>query len=205
MRTVNPILHAQAKERILDAARELFAERGYHAASMLQVAKRAGVAKAALYHYFKSKQDILQGLHEDLWAATIAQADRIPQPKTLKDALRLAGRVYLEHFSQPKAQQMTRIVFNMGLQDATMRERSLTLVQPKTDHLIDATFGPFFKPDTPPERIRLYVMQFLGSLFHHVFVLRQLCACGTDLVTELEYLDHLVEIFAAGARPLGGR
>lgn len=205
MRTVNPILHARAKDRILNAARELFAERGYHAASMLQVASRAGVAKAALYHYFKSKQDILQALHEDLWAETVARGEAMPQPKTLKDALRLAGRVYLEHFQQPKAQQMTRIVFNMGLQDPSLRERSLTLVQPKTDHLIDAAFGPFFKPSTPPERIRLYVMQFLGSLFHHVFVMRQLCACGEELVTELEYLDHLVEIFAAGARPLGGR
>lgn len=205
MRTVNPILHAQAKDRILDAARELFSAKGYHAASMAQVAAGAGVAKAALYHYFKSKQDILQALHEDLWADTIAQADRIPKPKTLKDALRLAGRIYLLHFQQPKAQQMTRIVFNMGMQDPSLRERSLTLVQPKTDHLIDATFGPFFKAGTPPERIRLYVMQFLGSLFHHVFVMRQLCACGEELVTELEYLDHLVEIFAAGARPLGGR
>ncbi len=205
MRTVNPVLHAQARTRILDAARALFAEQGYHAASMAQVAAGAGVAKAALYHYFKSKHDILQALHEDLWADTIAQGERIPPPKNLKDALRLAGRIYLEHFHQPKAQQMTRIVFNMGVQDMALRESSRKLVQPKTDHLIDAAFGPFFKPGTPPERVRLYVMQFLGSLFHHVFVMRQLCACGEELVTEMEYLDHLVEIFAAGARPLGGR
>lgn len=205
MRTRDPILHAQARERILDAARAVFSEQGYHAASMAVVALRAGLGKAALYHYFKSKQAILIALHEDLWGGTVAQAARQPQPRSLTQALHDAGRLYLEHFHQPKAQQMTRIVFSMGRQDPGLRERSAELIQPKVDGLIQARFGPFFPPGTPPERLKLFVMQFLGSLFHHIFVMRQLCPCDEELVTEMEYLDQLVDIFAAGARRLGGR
>jgi AcrR family transcriptional regulator len=205
MRTLNPVLHAKARGRILDAARAVFSEQGYHGASMAVVARQAGLGKAALYHYFKSKQAILIALHEDLWGETLARAAQLPPPRDLAEALRNAGRFYLEHFHQPKAEQMTRIVFSMGQQDPSLHARSADLIQPKVDGLIHARFGPFFPPETPPERLKLFVMQFLGSLFHHIFVMRQICPCEEKLVTELEYLEQLVDIFAAGARRFGGR
>lgn len=45
----------QRRERILRAAQELFAERGYDGASAEAVAERAGVAKGLIFHYFGSK------------------------------------------------------------------------------------------------------------------------------------------------------
>jgi len=53
------------RRRILDAAFGVFAEKGYHAATMDEIAERAGVSKAAVYLYHPSKQalftTILQG------------------------------------------------------------------------------------------------------------------------------------------------
>lgn len=43
---------------ILDAARKVFAERGFSETTMDQVAERAGIAKGTLYLYFRSKRDI---------------------------------------------------------------------------------------------------------------------------------------------------
>jgi AcrR family transcriptional regulator len=43
----------------MDTALELFAENGFHATSMSQVAKKAGVSKGLAYNYFESKQEIL--------------------------------------------------------------------------------------------------------------------------------------------------
>jgi AcrR family transcriptional regulator len=43
----------------MDTALELFAEKGFHATPMSQVAKEAGVSKGLAYNYFESKQDIL--------------------------------------------------------------------------------------------------------------------------------------------------
>jgi AcrR family transcriptional regulator len=43
---------------ILDAAREAFAEGGYHSTSLEDVAERAGVSKALLYEHFDSKRDL---------------------------------------------------------------------------------------------------------------------------------------------------
>jgi len=44
---------------ILEKAHELFVEKGYERASMREIAERVGISKAALYHHFKNKEEIL--------------------------------------------------------------------------------------------------------------------------------------------------
>lgn len=46
------------RDTLLDAARQLFLERGYDDVSMQQIAEAAGVTKAAPYYHFKSKDDL---------------------------------------------------------------------------------------------------------------------------------------------------
>src|SRR6202020_18082 len=53
------------RERIQGVALELFAEHGYEKTSLREIAERLGVTKAALYYYFKSKEDIVRSLIED--------------------------------------------------------------------------------------------------------------------------------------------
>lgn len=51
-------LPAEKRERIIVAAATLFAERGFSATDVAQIAKQAGVAKGSLYNYFESKEDL---------------------------------------------------------------------------------------------------------------------------------------------------
>ncbi|MEE4287485.1 MAG: TetR/AcrR family transcriptional regulator [Mariniphaga sp.] len=55
-------IRKQKKQLIMDSALELFAENGFHATSMSQVAKKAGISKGLAYNYFESKQEILDGI-----------------------------------------------------------------------------------------------------------------------------------------------
>ncbi|MBX3272784.1 MAG: TetR/AcrR family transcriptional regulator [Sandaracinaceae bacterium] len=58
-------LHDEAgskRERILDAALELFAERGYHGTAVPLVASAAGVGAGTIYRYFESKQGLVNEL-----------------------------------------------------------------------------------------------------------------------------------------------
>jgi AcrR family transcriptional regulator len=50
------------RQRILDVALALFAERGYDATSMREIAERVGFTKAALYYHFDSKADIVRSM-----------------------------------------------------------------------------------------------------------------------------------------------
>ena len=53
------------RERIQAVALDLFAEHGYEATSLREIAERLGVTKAALYYHFKSKEDIVRSFTED--------------------------------------------------------------------------------------------------------------------------------------------
>ncbi|WP_230740968.1 TetR/AcrR family transcriptional regulator [Methanooceanicella nereidis] len=55
---------ASTKDRILDAALELFARKGFDAVSMREIAEEVGIQKSSLYSHFKSKDEILDGIME---------------------------------------------------------------------------------------------------------------------------------------------
>lgn len=57
-------IRKQKTELILGVALELFAENGYHATSVSQIAKKAGISKGLTYNYFESKKEILEELIE---------------------------------------------------------------------------------------------------------------------------------------------
>ncbi|WP_433891591.1 TetR/AcrR family transcriptional regulator [Streptomyces sp. CA-111067] len=54
------------RRRIQDVALELFAERGYEKTSLREIAEHLDVTKAALYYHFKTKEDILVSIADDL-------------------------------------------------------------------------------------------------------------------------------------------
>lgn len=54
------------RQRIQDVALELFAEQGYEKTSLREIAERLNVTKAALYYHFKTKEEIIVSLFEDL-------------------------------------------------------------------------------------------------------------------------------------------
>jgi len=62
MPKVVPAYREEAKSRILDAAIKVFAEKGYHEATMDDIAKRLGVSKGAIYLYFSSKEDLFEAM-----------------------------------------------------------------------------------------------------------------------------------------------
>jgi len=65
-----PASAPEARERILDSAYELFAQRGVRAVGVDEVIHRAGVAKATLYRHFPSKDDLALAFlnrREELW------------------------------------------------------------------------------------------------------------------------------------------
>jgi AcrR family transcriptional regulator len=65
------------RAQIIEIAAELFDRNGFHDTTMQAIADQAGVRKASLYYYFRSKDDILAELHETLTRAVVdRQRDR---------------------------------------------------------------------------------------------------------------------------------
>jgi AcrR family transcriptional regulator len=64
------------RDAITDAAREIFAERGYHGTSIRDIAKRAGLSLSALYYWHPSKQHLLAALMEEITHDYFQRCDR---------------------------------------------------------------------------------------------------------------------------------
>lgn len=63
------------KRAILQAAKELFAEKGHPATSVQEIATRAGVSKGLLFYYFGDKWEILKEIADDVSAAYLGGLD----------------------------------------------------------------------------------------------------------------------------------
>jgi len=66
---------AQEEKRrlILDAAVRVFARRGYHTSRVGDIAEDAGIAHGLLYHYFSSKEEVLETIFRENWGLLIAR------------------------------------------------------------------------------------------------------------------------------------
>jgi AcrR family transcriptional regulator len=60
------------RESILDAALECFVERGFHGTAIPQIAEKAAIAAGTIYHYFDSKEALVNALYRH-WKSTVSQ------------------------------------------------------------------------------------------------------------------------------------
>jgi AcrR family transcriptional regulator len=134
MPKVIPEYKEEAKERIIQAALQVFTEKGYHEATMEDVAQKVGVSRGAIYLYFKNKDEILYaimeqwdrrrmknflppfGAEKELEKSLESMFDHI-----VEDPLALTGLI-LELFSEAARNQPIRKVLSEGY------ERSLKTI-----------------------------------------------------------------------------
>ncbi|MBE8477730.1 MULTISPECIES: TetR/AcrR family transcriptional regulator [Streptomyces] len=83
------------RQRIQDVALELFAEQGYEKTSLREIAERLDVTKAALYYHFKTKEQILVSVYEDLTRPIVELIDwGRQQPQSLETKQEILRRYH---------------------------------------------------------------------------------------------------------------
>lgn len=115
------------QRHILDCARQVFAERGFHAANVSHICAAAGIGRGTLYLYFRNKKAVFTALIREVLARVQALvADRDPPfapPETLQRAQVLSWsaaqlrRVFQAVFQDEKT---LRILLRSGGLDATV-------------------------------------------------------------------------------------
>lgn len=76
---------AATQAAILKAARKLFGERGFAATTMDDIASGAQVAKGAVYHHFRTKEDVFEAVFEEVSRDLVAEIDKVARAE--KDVL----------------------------------------------------------------------------------------------------------------------
>jgi TetR/AcrR family transcriptional regulator, fatty acid metabolism regulator protein len=64
---------------ILEAAVHVFARKGFHTCRVGDIAEEAGVAHGLLYHYFRSKDEVLECIFKETWSDILAAAQMVEE------------------------------------------------------------------------------------------------------------------------------
>lgn len=88
---------ALTRGRLIDAAEAVFARRGYHGASVEEIAREAGATTGALYSNFAGKEDLFLALFEERIAADVDEySEIVATGSTLEEQARGAGDRWME-------------------------------------------------------------------------------------------------------------
>jgi AcrR family transcriptional regulator len=88
MKTKQQVVSEFRRTEIVDAARSVFARKGFVRGIMDQIAKEAGIAKGTIYLYFRSKKEIYRAvLDHDMESLKKGTLERIDTAKNLKDKI----------------------------------------------------------------------------------------------------------------------
>jgi TetR/AcrR family fatty acid metabolism transcriptional regulator len=84
------------RAELLEAAVRVFARKGFHQSRVGDIAEEAGVAHGLLYHYFRSKDEVLETIFRETWTQLVADTQRIELAGVpLREQLRRFARIYL--------------------------------------------------------------------------------------------------------------
>lgn len=120
-------------QKILDAAEDLFAEKGYSATSLGDVADRVGIRSPSLYNHFKNKEALYQAVLDRLledFSRPLAELDS--GPVTQDRVLHWLETIVRQHHANPN---LARLLQHAALSGG-----------PHTNELIDRLFRPMFQP-----------------------------------------------------------
>ena len=120
-------------QKILDAAEDLFAEKGYSATSLGDVADRVGIRSPSLYNHFKNKEALYQAVLDRLledFSRPLAELDS--GPVTQDRVLHWLETIVKQHHANPN---LARLLQHAALSGG-----------PHTNELIDRLFRPMFQP-----------------------------------------------------------
>ena len=116
-RAMPRVTPADRRSRILDAAREAFAERGFARTRLEDVAARVGISRPALYLMFDSKEAVFRGLVHALVGEVLpvglpADLGKVPAPYALRGFLRAA----FVRLTRPDLAFLPRLIVGEGRQ-----------------------------------------------------------------------------------------
>jgi AcrR family transcriptional regulator len=117
-----------ARERLGRAALEIFAEQGYEATSVAQIADRAGLAKSSFFRHFADKREVLFGGQDvlaDLVSEGVRKADPAATPiECVAAALQSAAIVFTAEVHQIAPQRRAIISAHSELQERELLKRA---------------------------------------------------------------------------------
>jgi AcrR family transcriptional regulator len=188
------------RAHILEAAIKVFAEKGFHAATVKDVATEAGVADGTIYNYFENKSALLMGLLDPRGDAVQMATDNMPPPPAdLQNFLNEMLKQRLGSLT-PQTLDIMRIVFSEALANAELRSIFAASTITPAVALGEPILQRFLAVGAmSPNDTQLTSRTIIAAVYGLV-MLRLL---GDEVTAQRfdEFPEHLSRIFYSGLKP----
>jgi AcrR family transcriptional regulator len=190
-------------EEILDAALAEFTSRGFEAARMEDIAKRAGLSKAAIYLYFPSKMAVLEALIETKVGPLAQQAQTLAAMGADNPlmALRMLATAAAHRMADPNVIAVPRLVIGVSGRFPEIasyyREHVVSLARGALETLIEAAMakGQIRRVDK-----NAVVRAFIGPLFFEAMWTHVLLG-ETALHEPQKLIEQQFDVLLSGLEP----
>jgi AcrR family transcriptional regulator len=200
VREDGPVSATPSKQRLVDAALDLFDERGYEQTTADEIADRAGVGRTTLFRHYRSKEDVIFPDHDRLIAAVrerLATSSADTAIVAVTEAVRLVLLSYVEEGDRARRR------YSITSRVAALRDREIASVaryQRLFREFIAGWMGP-----APADALRAELMAAAVVSAHNHVLRRWLRREAADPVTELEAaMTRVVQLFATEPRDANG-
>jgi AcrR family transcriptional regulator len=187
--------------RLLDAAFEVFAERGIHGASVEQICERAGFTRGAFYSNYKSKDELFLALFDHRHAQTLEQVRRltaVPDPA-------VAVTNVINFFMEPDDEQRNWFLISTEFTLHAIRNPEAGKILAQHDRALREAFIPLIEqvfaragrePGISPDRIARVIVALSEGSAAQSFVEPDTLPPGT---LEREFFPLLFQAIASTA------
>lgn len=166
---------AATREALLDAAEEVFLDKGVARTSLEQIARHAGMTRGAVYWHFKNKADLFQAMLQRVRMPFQELVEEIGDPSLVErplEAIRLACLRGFERLEQPRYRRVHAILIHhcevfgdidpLAMQNEMAEEACGALI----DYFACAARLDHLRPGLSPEVAAELLQAMLGGLFH---------------------------------------
>jgi AcrR family transcriptional regulator len=161
-------LRESSKERIENAALELFAKKGYGSTSISQIAKAAGISKGLMYNYYKSKEALLEAIVQksfdwgrEMFSAGMAQTEK-PE-----DLLRYVVEASVAAVLEKP--DFWKLMTSLALQEEVLKAMAPEIEELRKQNIAlgNEIFTTLGYPN-PIEQALLFAASIDGMFFHYI-------------------------------------
>lgn len=195
------------RDHLLQAAAAVFARGGFDAASMREVAEEAGLSVGALYHYFPSKEALMEGLIDRAASGPPSGIRSATESaRTVRELLAALGAGFLLGAGEPEAKRLTHVVFMAAHERPAWAQMYLERLVDPAESGAAAALAAVMPPGAQ-QRLdpAMLVKQLIGALLSFVIHEELLRGRGENHPERREYLDQVVDVMASGVEAIAAR
>lgn len=197
MSKINP--KAERRERIIESALKIFAEKGFQDATISEISKAAGVSDATVYEYFNSKEELLFTIPEDITEESIRETEKVmPFLRGAESKLRAIVQGYITTYEK-NPEYSNLIMLHLKTNRNFIKSKACEVVREAARMLLDCIREGIdegtFKKETDPYLVRSMI---LGTI-EHLYTRKHLQGAPDNM---MEQVDPIVDLILDGIRVL---